>query len=315
MVDAPTLLPEGRTDDRSRLGYLMVATAATLFAVNGSVMKVTLDSGLTPLEVAQIRQTCAALLFLALLVAFAPARLRVGPRELLFLLAFGLICVALQQWLYLVAIENAPIGVALLIVFTAPLFVALFARFVYKEHIRRRVWLAVLLCIIGLGLVVEIWTGLAFDAVGVTAAFGSSLVLTAYLLMAERERRHRDAASLSFYGFLFAAIFWAVVQPLWVFPWGALGDSVSLQGNLSEYSAPVWLLVGFIVVVGTLLSFTLLTGSLRHISATRASIVATFEPVVATVVAWAWLGESFGTTQLVGGAIVIVAILVAQSAR
>jgi drug/metabolite transporter (DMT)-like permease len=315
MVDAPTLLPEGRTDDKSRLGYLMVATAATLFAVNGSVMKVTLDSGLTPLEVAQIRQTCAALLFLALLVAFAPARLRVGRRELLFLLAFGLICVALQQWLYLVAIENAPIGVALLIVFTAPLFVALFARFVYKEHIRRRVWLAVLLCIIGLGLVVEIWTGLAFDAVGVTAAFGSALVLTAYLLMAERERRHRDAVSLSFYGFLFAAIFWAVVQPLWDFPWSALDDSVSLQGNLSEYSAPVWLLVSFIVVVGTLLSFSLLTGSLRHISATRASIVATFEPVVATVVAWAWLGESLGTTQLVGGAIVIAGILVAQSAR
>jgi drug/metabolite transporter (DMT)-like permease len=59
----------------------------------------------------------------------------------------------------------------------------------------------------------------------------------------------------------------------------------------------------------------LLTGSLRHISATRASIVATFEPVVATVVAWAWLGQSFGATQLVGGAIVIAGILVAQSAR
>jgi drug/metabolite transporter (DMT)-like permease len=315
MVDAPTLLPEGREDDKSRLGYAMVATAATLFAVNGSVMKVTLESGLTPRELAQIRQTCAALLFLSLLVAFAPGRLRVGRRELLFLLVFGLVCVALQQWLYLVAIENAPIGVALLIVFTAPLFVALFARFVYREHIRRRVWLAVLLCIIGLALVVELWTGLAFDAVGVTAAFGSALVLTAYLLMAERERRHRDAASLSFYGFLFAAIFWAVVQPLWEFPWSTLDDSVSLQGNLSEYSAPVWLLVAFIVVVGTLVSFLLLTGSLRHISATRASIVATFEPVVATVVAWAWLGQSFGATQLVGGAIVIAGILVAQSAR
>jgi drug/metabolite transporter (DMT)-like permease len=315
MVDAPTLLPEGRTDTRSRLGYLMVATAATLFAVNGSVMKVTLDSGLTPLELAQIRQTCAALLFLGLLVAFAPERLRVGRRELALLIVFGLVCVALQQWLYLVAIEHAPIGVALLIVFTAPLFVALFARFVYREHIRRRVWLAVLLCIIGLALVVEIWMGLAFDTVGVTAAFGSALVLTAYLLIAERERRHRDAASLSFYGFLVAAIFWAVVQPLWNFPWSALDDSVSLQGNLSEYSAPVWLLVGFIVVVGTLVSFLLLTGSLRHISATRASIVATFEPVVATVVAWAWLGQSLGAAQLVGGAIVIAGILVAQSAR
>ena len=315
MFDAPILLPEGRPDDKTRLGYAMVATAATLFAVNGSVSKVVLGSGLSSLELAQIRNTFAAILFLAFLLAVAPSRLRVGRRELLFLVAFGLVGIALVQWLYFVAIENLPVGVALLIEFTAPLFVALFARFVYRQHVRRRIWVAVALCITGLTLVVELWTGIDFSTVGVTAAFGGAFALTAYLLMAERERRHRDAASLSFYGFLFAALMWAVVQPLWRFPWGVLGDTVSLQGNLSGYSAPVWLLVGFIVVVGTIVTFSLLSGALRHISATRASIVATLEPVVATVVAWAWLGESFGPTQLIGGAVVIAGILVAQSAR
>jgi drug/metabolite transporter (DMT)-like permease len=315
MVDAPTVLPEGRPDDKTRLGYAMVALAATLFAVNGSVMKVTLDSGLTKVELAQIRHTFSALLFFVLLLVVAPGRLRVGRRELLFLVAFGLIGIALQQWLYLVAIENVPIGVALVIVFTAPLFVALFARFVYREHIRRRVWLALVLCITGLALVVEIWAGVAFSAVGVTAAFGSALVLTVYLLMAERERRHRDAASLSFYGFLFAAILWAAIQPLWDFPWEVLTDDVSLQGNLSEYAVPVWALLAFVVVAGTMVTFSLLTGSLRHISATRASIVSTLEPVVASVVAWAWLGEALAAAQLIGGLLVIVGILVAQSAR
>jgi drug/metabolite transporter (DMT)-like permease len=315
MVDAPTLLPEGRTDDKSRLGYAMVATAATLFAVNGSVSKVVLGSGLSSLELAQIRNTAAAVLFFVFLLAVTPARLRVERRELLFLVAFGLVGVALVQWLYFVAIENLPVGVALLIEFTAPLFVALFARLVYKEHVRRRLWLSVALCLTGLALVVELWSGVAFSTVGVTAAFGGALALTAYLLMAERERKHRDAASLSFYGFLFATLLWAVVQPLWNFPWDVLDDDVSLQGNLSEYTAPVWALVTFIVVVGTMITFSLLTGALKHISATRASIVATLEPVVATVIAWAWLGESFGATQLVGGALVIAAILVAQSAR
>ena len=315
MVDAPMLLPEGRPDDKTRLGYVMVATAATLFAVNGSVSKVVLGSGLSSLELAQIRNTCAALLFLVFLLVVAPGRLRVGRRELLFLIAFGLVGIALVQWLYFVAIENLPVGIALLIEFTAPLFVALFARFVYKEHVRRRIWVAVLLCLTGLALVVELCSGVELSTVGITAAFGGALALTAYLLMAERERRHRDAASLSFYGFLFAAILWAVIQPLWQFPWHVLGDEVSLQGNLSEHTAPVWALVTFIVVIGTMVTFSLLTGSLRHISATRASIVATLEPVVATVVAWAWLGESFGPTQLVGGAVVIAGILVAQSAR
>jgi len=315
MVDAPTLLPEGRPDDRTRLGYAMVATAATLFAVNGSVSKVVLDSGLSSLELAQIRATCAALGLLAFLAVFARPRLRETARKLLFLAAFGVVGVALVQWLYFVAIHNLPVGVALLIEFTAPLFVALFARFVYKEQIRRRIWVAVILCIAGLAIVVEVWAGVAFSTVGVTAALGGAFGLTAYLLMAERERRHRDPVSLSFYGFLFAAALWAVVQPLWKFPWDVLGETVSLQGNLSEHSSPVWLLVAFIIVVGTMVTFSLLTGALRHISATRASIVATLEPVIATVVAWIWLGETFGATQLIGGAVVLAGIFLAQSAR
>jgi drug/metabolite transporter (DMT)-like permease len=315
MVDAPTLLPEGRPDDKTRRGYVMVATAATLFAVNGSVSKVVLGSGLSSLELAQIRNTCAAILFLVFLLAVAPSRLRVGRRELAFLVVFGLVGIALVQWLYFVAIEHLPVGVALLIEFTAPLFVALFARFVYHEQIRRRIWVAVAMCLTGLTLVVELWSGVAFSTVGVTAALVGAFALAAYLLMAERERQHRDAASLSFYGFLFAALLWAVINPLWNFPWDTLGKDVSLQGNLSEYSAPVWTLVGFIVVVGTMVTFSLLVGALRHISATKASIVSSLEPVVATVIAWAWLGETFGATQLVGGAVVIAGILVAQSAR
>jgi len=315
MVDAPTLLREGTPDDRTRLGYTMVATAATLFAINGSVSKVVLDSGLSSLELAQIRATCAALGLLAFLAIFARSSLRVGKRELLFLVAFGVVGVAMVQWLYFVAIHNLPVGVALLIEFTAPLFVALFARFVYKERIRRRIWVAVILCIAGLAIVVEVWAGVAFSTVGVTAALGGAFGLTAYLLMAERERRHRDPVSLSFYGFLFAAALWAVVQPLWRFPWDVLGETVSLQGNLSDRSAPVWLMVGFIVVLGTMVTFSLLTGALRHVNATRASIVATLEPVIATVIAWIWLEETFGPTQLIGGAVVLAGIFLAQSAR
>jgi drug/metabolite transporter (DMT)-like permease len=252
---------------------------------------------------------------LAFLLLFARPKLRVSRRELLFLLAFGVVGIALVQWLYFVAIHNLPVGVALLIEFTAPLFVALFARFVYREVIRRRIWVAVVLCIGGLALVVEIWAGVAFSTVGVTAALAGAFGLTAYMLLAERQRRERDAVSLTFYGFLVATLLWAVVQPLWQFPWHTLDDSVSLQGNLDEYAAPIWVLLGFIVVVGTMITFSLLNGGLRHISATRASIVSTLEPVIATVVAWLWLGETFGAAQLIGGGIVLAGIFVAQTAR
>ncbi len=316
MVDAPVLPAEpGRPDDRVGLGYLMVTVAAILFALNGVVSKVTLSSDLSSLELTQIRATGAAIGLLAFLLLFARRRLRVGRRELAFLVVFGVTGVAFVQWLYFVAIENLPVGIALLIQFIAPLFIALFAWLVYHEHIRRRIWVALVLCITGLAVVVEVWSGLAFDTVGITAALGGSLALTTYVLMAERERRHRDPVSLSFYGFLFAALFWAVVQPLWQFPWSTLGDSISLQGRFEDQTAPVWLLVGFVIVVGTMITFSLLTGALRHISATRASIVATLEPVLATVFAWFWLEETFGAAQLIGGAVVLAGIFVAQTAR
>ena len=316
MVDAPFLpSEEGRVDDRAKLGYLMVAVAATLFAVNGTVSKVVLGSGLSSLELTQIRSTGAAAGFLAFILLFARATLRVGRRELLFLVVFGITGIGFVQWLYFIAIDHLPVGIALLIQFLGPLLVALFARFVYHERIRRRIWGALVLCIVGLSVVVEFWSGLAYSTIGITAALGAAFALAAYILMAERERKHRDPASLSFYGFFFATLFWAVINPLWQFPWDVLGDTVSLQGNLSEYSAPVWVLVAFIVVIGTMVTFTLLTGALRHIPATRASIVATLEPVIATIVAWLWLGESFGTAQLIGGAVVLAGILLAQTAR
>jgi drug/metabolite transporter (DMT)-like permease len=135
--------------------------------------------------------------------------------------------------------------------------------------------------------------------------------------MAEHEtaRRGRDPISLSFYGFLFAALFWATVQPLWEFPYDRLDDSVSLLGNLEDRTAPVWLLMLFVVVVGTMITFALITSALKYVSATRVGIAAMLEPVAASLVAWAWLGETFGVAQLVGGAIVLVAILLAQTAR
>jgi drug/metabolite transporter (DMT)-like permease len=106
-----------------------------------------------------------------------------------------------------------------------------------------------------------------------------------------------------------------VVQPVWRFPAGRVDDSVSLLGHLERFSLPVWLLLLYIVVAGTMVTFLLVAAALRHISATRVGIVAMLEPVAASAVAFVWLGESFGTAQLLGGAIVLTGILLAQTAR
>jgi drug/metabolite transporter (DMT)-like permease len=294
----------------------MAFTAATLWAVNGVISKVIIESGgIAAQRLTEVRTTGAFLLLAAALGVARPASLRLRRRELPMLLVFGVLGLAFVQWFYFEAISRLDIGVALLIQYIAPVLVALWARFVYHEPVRRRIWAALALSILGIALLVELWSGLTLDSLGVAAALGSAATFAVYILSAERAVTRRDPISLVCYGFLLASIFWAVLQPWTSFPVELVDESVSLLGRLEELSLPVWLLMGWMVVLGTIVPFALLAASLRHITASRAAITAMFEPVAATVFAFAWLGESLTAFQLVGGLVVLGAILLAQTAR
>ena len=316
MVDSPYLPAESvRTTHAPGVGYLMVAGSAALFAINGTVSKVVLESGVTSFRLTQAR--CAgALIGLGLIVLLTrPASLRTTRRELAFLAVFGVCGVAFVQLFYFAAISHLEIGISLLIQYTAPLLVALWARFVYKEHVRRRMWAALGLALVGLSVMVDVWGGVPLNTTGVVLSFMSAFTFAAYLLLAEHAVGLRDPISLLVYGFLFASLFWAIAQPWWTFPFGEVAEHVSLLGNLADSTLPAWALVLWMIVLGTIVPFILMVGSLQHLPATTVGMVAMLEPVLGAIVAWFWLGETLAAQQLVGGAIVLSAIFLAQSSR
>ncbi len=294
----------------------MVLTAATLWAFNGTVSKVLLVSGGVPPErLTEVRSTGAFLLLFAVLLVWRRTSLRVRWREVPFLAIFGVGGLAFVTWFYFLAIERLEIGVALLIQYVAPVLVALYARYVLREPVRRRIWVALALSIGGLTLLLELRRGFEIDGIGVLASVGAALTFALYILLADHGLRTRSTSSLLTYGFLFAALFWAIVQPWTSFPWGLLDDSISLLGRLDGIELPVWLLMGWMVVLGTIVPFGLLVASLRHITPTRAGILAMFEPVAGTAIAYAWLQEELNPIQLLGAAIVLAGIGLAQTAR
>jgi drug/metabolite transporter (DMT)-like permease len=316
VVDSPYIPAEGaRVERRPGAGYAMVLVAGALFAVNGTVAKVALKSGLSSLRLTEARCAGAFLGLALVLVAVRPASLRTTRRELAFLAVFGVFGVAFVQLFYFLSIRRLEIGVALLIQYLAPLLIALWVRFVVRKHVRRRIWIALALSLGGLSLVVDLWGGISLDGLGVAFALIGAVAYAVYVLLAERAVGRRDPLSLLAYGFLFASLFWTVAQPWWSFPFALMGRSVSLLGNLAGTSAPVWALIAWVVVLGTIVPFFLIVGALQHLSGARVAIVAMVEPVLATVVAWAWLDETLGAQQLVGGAIVLCGIAIAQSAR
>jgi drug/metabolite transporter (DMT)-like permease len=293
----------------------MVLSAATLWAINGTVSKAILSSGLSSLRLAEVRSTGGVIGLGLALALTRPETLRVGRRELPFLAVFGIVGLGFVQWFYFLAIHRLEIGIALLIQYIAPVLVALYARFVAKEPVRRRIWVALVLTVAGLSLVVDVWGGLSLNAFGVAAALGAAVTFALYILLAERAVGRRDPLSLLWYGFVFAALFWALIEPWWRFPVDLVDDRVELAGTLLSTELPVWLLMATMIVVGTIVPFGLLVGALRHITATRVAIAATWEPVAGALVAYAWLGESLSTLELVGGGLVLGAILLAQTAR
>jgi drug/metabolite transporter (DMT)-like permease len=314
MTEAPFPVPPAR-HRHPRLGYAMAAAAAVLWGVNGTVSKVILASSISSDRLAEVRSAGAAVGLLAVILVSAPGRLRLRRRELVPLVVFGIAGLAFVQWLYFLAIHRLAIGIALLIEYLAPLLVALWARFAYGEHVRRRVWLALAFALAGVLLIVDVGGGVSISTSGVLFALAAALSYAIYVLIAERAIGGRDAVSLLFFGFLIASVFWAVIAPWWSFPGRSVSAHVSLLGHLDSHHLPVWALMAWMIVLGTIVPFFLLVSALRHLSATRVAIVAMLEPVTAALVAWLWLGERLGALQLVGAAIVLAAIGLSQTAR
>ena len=315
MAEPVIRIPDEPHEPRPGLGYAMVAVAATLFAVNGVVSKVIEATGFSSQRLTEVRTTGAFLGLAAIVAVTRPGTVRVGRGELPLLVALGVGGLALVQWSYFFAIHRLPIGEALLLQYLAPLLVALWARFVYHEVVRRRIWAALGLCVGGLVLIVRLWNAGSLDGLGLGASALACVSYAFYVLVAERGVARRDPISLSAWGFLFAALFWAIAQPWWTFPSSYVRGDAALQGHLAAVHLPVWTLVVWMVVLGTIVPFVLVVGALRHVSATRVGIVAMLEPVMAIVLAWAWLGESLAVVQLVGAALTLAGIVLAQTSR
>ncbi|MGY1635815.1 EamA family transporter [Geodermatophilus sp. SYSU D00742] len=299
---------------RPALGYAATVAAAGFFAVNGTVSTLALQAGIPPTRLTALRCVGAAVGLLVVLALVSPGRLRTTWREVPFLAVFGVVGVALTQFLYYVAIGRLPVGIALVFEMTAPVFIALYVWLVRRERVRSRLWVALLLSLSGLVFVAEVWQGGgSLDPLGVAAGLTAALCLATYYLMGERGTVSRDPVALTCWSFVAAGLFWSVAAPWWEFDAGVLTERVPV--SLGALELPLWALVAWIVVLGAMVPFWLSIAALRHLSPTTAGLVATVEPVLASVVAWLWVEQVLSGWQVLGGFVVLVGIGLAQTAR
>ena len=241
--------------------------------------------------------------FLLIVAAWRPRELRIRREDIVWFAGFGIFGLGAVQWLYYEAIQRIPIAVALVVEFTAVILVLLYAR-LRGRKVGRALWYAGVLSLAGCFFASGAYdAGLrAVNTDGVLIAAVDAVLFASYFVLGERLASRYSAWTMAVYGFGFALLAWQFIQPLWTLPW-------------TSTEQEVWLRVAAVVVLAAVIPFTLGFVALRLLPAARVSIVATSEPFIAAVIAWAVLGQSLQIPQIFGGALVLTGIVIAQTHR
>lgn len=296
------------------MGYLYALLAAMLFGANGSVIKVTMEAGLTPAQVTEFRLVGTAIIAGLVLLVIDRRAFVLPRRQWPIMLLLGVVGVALLQATYAAALEILPVGIALLLEYTAVLMVALVAYFIFREPVKARLWLAIVFVLLGLAIVAQVWAS-TLDALGVVLALAAAVCLAVYFLVGERQVAHTSPLAVSFWTMTFAAVFWSFVSGWWELSPGIFATPVDIGGASGTFEVPMALPLAWNILLGSFAPFLLSLAALRHLPATAAGIVASSEVVFAFAVAWLWLGETLELVQIVGAAVVLAGIILAQTAR
>ncbi|MGV9355784.1 EamA family transporter [Streptomyces misionensis] len=300
----------GRAGGGRGVGLGLALVSALAFGGSGVAAKPLIEAGLDPLHVVWLRVAGAAVVMLPVAV-----RHRALPRRRPALLAgFGLLAVAGVQACYFAALSRIPVGVALLIEYLAPALVLGWVRFVQRRPVTRAAALGVVLAAGGLACVVEVWSGLSFDALGLLLALGAACCQVGYFVLSDQGADAGEGApdplGVIAYGLLVGALVLTAVARPWQLDWSVLAGSARMNGT----AVPALALLIWIVLVATVLAYVTGVLSVRRLSPQVAGVVACLEAVIATVLAWVLLGEHLSAPQVVGGAVVLVGAFIAQSA-
>ncbi|MET7287210.1 EamA family transporter [Streptomyces sp. NPDC005573] len=299
----------GRGGQGRGVGLGLALLSALAFGGSGVAAKPLIEAGLEPLHVVWLRVTGAALVMLPLAVRH---RALVRRRPAL-LAGFGLLAVAGVQACYFAAISRIPVGVALLVEYLAPALVLGWVRFVQRRPVTRAAALGVVLAAGGLACVVEVWAGLRFDALGLLLALGAACCQVGYFILSDQGgdagEEAPDPLGVIAFGLLTGAAVLTVVARPWTMDLPVLAGSVRMNGT----EVPAALLIGWIVLVATVVAYITGVLSVRRLSPQVAGVVACLEAVMATVLAWVLLGEHLSAPQIAGGAVVLVGAFIAQS--
>jgi len=256
-----------------------------------------------PLILSQTRTTFSLLVLLALLVGSKGwQRIKLPVRDLAYCFFLGTLGVAISNYFYYVAIQRTNVATAIIVQYTAPVWVLLYVVARGQQRLSLQKIAAVALAVTGTALVINLFShgsGLRLDAYGLGAALLASFSFALYNVAGHRILARYDRWRVLIWTLAAASIFWLVVNP----PWKILA---------THYAPAQWSFLFVFSMISVLGAFSLYFLGLQHLEPTRAIIVSCLEPVFSILLAVLLLGEVLRPVQTLGIIFVLAAIGIVQ---
>ncbi len=293
-------------------GYVYIGSAALFWGISATLGRAAFTGHLLPgvaslgaidpLILSQSRATISLFVLLpVLLVRRGGAALKVPARDLLTFFVLGVLGVAASNYLYYLAIQRTSVATAIILQYTAPVWVLLYtvARGAQRPSTRRiaAVGLAVAGCALAVGLVGS--GGFRMDAIGVTAALLAAFSFAFYNVGGHKVLARYDRWKVLLWVLVGTSAFWLLVNP----PWKIVA---------AHYGRQQWAFMTVFSVVSVLLPFSCYFAGLQYLEPTRAIVVSCLEPVFSIVITALALGELVRPMQTLGIVLVLVAIVLIQ---
>jgi drug/metabolite transporter (DMT)-like permease len=286
---------------RLALGFAAAAGAAALWAISGVFGKILMRAAVSPSQLVFYRSALGSALLGAILLPRSKTLFKVSLRDLPLLIALGVLGLALTQFFYYAAIRSMSVGLAILLEYLAPLWIILFERLWRKKPIARAKILALILALSGCFLVsLPAGSGAQLSPKGLFFGMAAGVCFAGYGLMSQKALESYPETTVLFYSLFFTALFWGVFA-------SGIKASLLAIGHLQLG------MILYVTVLGTLLPFFLFIFALKRLEASQVGIVSTLEPVLAAVIAWFHLGERLTLMQMIGGFLVLSAIVLLQT--
>jgi drug/metabolite transporter (DMT)-like permease len=276
-------------------GYLFIVIAAVLWSTIGLWVRGLYESyGLSALTIAFLRAGVGALFALSALGMARRTWLRVEARDWLFFVSYGALGISAFYWLYAQAIIQTTMTMAVVLLYTAPAFVTLMAWRMWGESLDARKGVALILAFSGSALVARAYdpARLSLNLAGIGFGLGAGFTYALFTLFGKAVVKKYSPFTALAYQLFFGALFLAPFQR---------GDELAL---FAQHPSAWFYLLG-LVLGPTLGAIGFFTMGLRSVPASNASILATIEPVMASVLAFVVLGERLEGLQMLGGALVV----------